>query len=790
MAEVRNAAGRITLDLQAIQSASYRERGIARYSLDYTLALHRHAPAVFRQVLIRHDLPPAGGLEPLVTDGLVTAEADWSGPGGVFHVLSPFDLDVPIERLWPREALAAGARLVLTVYDLIPEMMPDVYLTDPGTRRRYRARRELVRSADHVMTLSLSAARDVQEHLGVPPERITVIGGACDDRFSPDPDREGARRRARAEVPGLEDRAVVYNGAVEPRKNMEGLIEAFSHLPAPLRESFQLVLVCRLIPGHRQHLQSVVERLGVADRVLLTGEVSDDCLVDIYRSAELAVVPSVAEGYGLPAVEAMGCGCPVIASGNTSLAELVHPDATFDPWSTEDISTAVERALTDDAFRSKLLDWSTRDRPSWADVAERASGVYERLCTDPRTGARSRPAGWRRRPAMAFVTPWPPAPTGVADYSARLVPHLAEHVDVDVYLDGDGAEADRSSGIAQYRADRFRSVAAARGGYDSVVVSMGNSEFHAGALRLTRVEGVRPVVLAHEVRFTDLYRHGEARGAVPEGYLAAAKAMYPGLPEEWLAEGWIDSPVAQKNGVLMAREVIGLSERFLVTSEYAANLARIEADPQHVSRIGVLPYVYPDIPDPLDRPEVTAEGRLLVASFGIVNSVKQPDILVEALYWLREAGDLDAELAFVGPAGPAERNAIAAAAAAHGLQGLVTVTGHADDRTYRSYLRRAAVAVQLRSASNGEVSGAVADCLTHGVPTITSAIGAAQSLPDFTRKVSATVNAPDLAATLRDVLMDVGWRTRASAAGLDYARSLTFAGSAAQLVEMLGLRCG
>ena len=160
----------VTIDLQAAQSPGYRDRGVARYALDFTRAVCRRHPELIRQVVLNPALPPIGGSDRLLVSVPVTTSPSFV-PGGVFHALSPFELGVPLDQLWPRPAARAGARLVLTVYDLIPELFPDIYLTDPGQRRRYRARRELVRAADHVVTLSQSAADDVVAHLGVPPAR-------------------------------------------------------------------------------------------------------------------------------------------------------------------------------------------------------------------------------------------------------------------------------------------------------------------------------------------------------------------------------------------------------------------------------------------------------------------------------------------------------------------------------------------------------------------------------------------------------------------------------------------
>ena len=98
---------RVTMDLQAAQSATYRERGVARYAVDFANAVANHPAGVLDQVLIRDDLAPIGQIEGLVATGVVTNRADWSTrSGGVFHALSPFDLDVPLRLVWPRPAFA------------------------------------------------------------------------------------------------------------------------------------------------------------------------------------------------------------------------------------------------------------------------------------------------------------------------------------------------------------------------------------------------------------------------------------------------------------------------------------------------------------------------------------------------------------------------------------------------------------------------------------------------------------------------------------------------------------
>ena len=774
----------VVLDIQAAQSPTYRERGVARYALDFTAALIRTAPDLVDQVLVRSDLPPVTALPEALAGGVVTAVPRWDRAGGVFHALSPFDIETPVRRIWPREASRSGRRLVVTVYDLIPEIFPDTYLIDPGVRHRYRARRELIRAADHVMTLSRSAADDVADLLGVPDHRLTVVGAACSDAFRPGGDQRRESELARSAVPGLGHRTVVYNGAVEPRKNIEGLIEAFARLPHDVRHQHQLVLVCRLQPLEQNHYEVLGRSLGLSEaELLLTGQVTDATLVHLYQSATLVAYPSFYEGYGLPVVEAMACGAPVVASNTSSLKELVAPEATFDPSDIDSMAGALERALLDETHRQRLLRWSAAARPLWSDVADRAAAVYRDLSTRPGGQDRRRPAAWRRRPLVALVTPWPPATTGVASYSRRLARSLAKTVEVEVFVDGDnpGAALDDPE-FSSFPAWSLPVVDSARGGYDAVIACIGNSEHHAGALSLVRRHGMPAAVLAHEVRLNGLYRHGAARGAVPEGIATVLGGLYEGATEAWLTDGWLPTLEAEARGVYLARELIGLARPFIVTSEFAADLARGEARVEDRGNIVVSPFAYP--PPTPRQPRLEVPG--LVCTFGLVNAVKQPELVVSA-FALVHRNDAATRLAFVGPIDPALRERYHSLAVRLGVAGAVTFTGTVDDDEYESWLDRASVAVQLRAGSNGETSAAVADSLTHGVATVVTDVGPARQLPDFVAKVPVEASAADLAEAVSELLHDHDERARRVAEGLAYVAARSFDQEARHLLALLDL---
>ena len=771
-------------DLQGGQSIDHRDRGVARYVVELALALERRSPGAVSAYLLNPDLPLPGGIEPLVASGKLrfVDEPGVYGRGDHLHLASAVELSIPLDRLLPPAARSARVRVTATVFDLIPLAIPATYLEDPGQRRRYLARLELLRGAAGVIGISSFVADDVVERLGVERRRVAAIPLVPSAGFVPAPSVDEAVRAAVAAVPGLRSSFVLYTGGSDGRTNLEGLVVAWSRLPPNLRAGWQLVVAGSLPPLQRNHLEVMADRLGIggaAGGFLCTGFVDEATLVLLNQAAGLCVLPSLAEGFGLPAVEAMACGTPTIVADNTAFVELLPAEARFDATSPAAMATAIERALTDDPHRNRLRQWAEdRPRRTWDDVADETLAFWSRAVPvgsvqrdQKRTGVR----GGRLR--LAFVTPLPPQPGGVAEYSRRLLEPLGERCDVDVYVDGPphhrdavlAAEAPASIASVRPLAALER-VSALCGPYDAVVCCLGNSEFHTGALaRLLRHGGI---ALAHDVRLTTLYRFApwQHPSAAPDGFSATLHRMDGRLPESLGASGSLSADDAERWGVLMARDVIAASSAFLVTSDFAANLARLDARPEHRDRVRSVPFAIGGLVE-VDR----REGARVVASFGVLNRLKQAPLVAAAC---RELG---VPLVFVGPSSETDADAVRGPG--------VEITGEVDPEEYARRLSSATVAVQLRGSTNGESSAAIGDCLAAGVPTVVTEIGANRSLPDdVVVKVPPDVTAAQLTSTLRGLLADDARRAALSAAARAYARSRSFEAAAdALLAEVRSL---
>jgi len=243
-------------------------------------------------------------------------------------------------------------RRVVTIHDCIHLMFPQ-YLPYRFAKTYARAMLySATRRADRIVTVSESSKRDILRFFSVKPEKISVIYNAIDEHFSVPPTDEAVERvRGRYQ---LEDPFVLYVGNVKPHKNVERLIDAFGLLRRRGVDGLKLVIIGDEISKF-QTLRRAVHRHKLHKHVRFLGFVPDDTLSVLYRLAGVFVFPSLYEGFGLPPLEAMACGAPVITSNVSSLPEVVGDAALLvDPYSSEAIAEAIWKVLSDSSLSERL----------------------------------------------------------------------------------------------------------------------------------------------------------------------------------------------------------------------------------------------------------------------------------------------------------------------------------------------------------------------------------------------------------------------------------------------------
>jgi glycosyltransferase involved in cell wall biosynthesis len=247
----------------------------------------------------------------------------------------------------------APCPVVATVHDLSFEHIPETF------RRRSRVQlrltvRATARRAAHVIAPSEYTRRDLVETYGLDPARVTAIPLAVAKHFRPVED-EAELGRVRERY-GIRGEYVLAVGSIQPRKNLARLVRAYSALRRGRGRSNlpQLVLVGKQAWLYGDTLRAIEEE-GLAGSVLLTGYVSEGDLPALYTGALLFAYPSFYEGFGLPPLEAMSCGAPVLTGNLTSLPEVVgDAGLTVDPFDTDALAAGLARLIDDDALRAEL----------------------------------------------------------------------------------------------------------------------------------------------------------------------------------------------------------------------------------------------------------------------------------------------------------------------------------------------------------------------------------------------------------------------------------------------------
>lgn len=292
------------------------------------------------------------------------------GAPSVEALIGPVDLYHATNYYLPPVKRAAR---VLSVYDLAFLINPEwcsPRIVGPFTRRI----RQFAREADRILASSEATRRDIVALLEVPEEKVRITYGAADESLGPVAREYAASRVAHAF--GIAQPYLLYVGTIEPRKNLEGLVSAFKRIAPDFNHR---LVVAGSVGWNAQCALAALDDPDIAPRVTRLGFVPPDALAALYSAADALVFPSHYEGFGLPVVEAMTCGCPVITSNVASLPEAGGNAAVYcDPRDPDTLTHAMQRVLAEPGLRSRMiaLGYDQARRFSWRDCAESTFKAY------------------------------------------------------------------------------------------------------------------------------------------------------------------------------------------------------------------------------------------------------------------------------------------------------------------------------------------------------------------------------------------------------------------------------
>ncbi|WP_409273373.1 glycosyltransferase [Pseudomonas sp. KCJK9111] len=786
---------RVVIDLQGAQ-AENRNRGIGRYALSFTKAFIQNAGDIEVFIVLNglfgesinairdelHGVLPECRIRVWTPCSKVSAlppEHRWSTEAservreafiGELHpdlvlVTSLFEglVDDAVTSI---KALDSTVPTTAIVYDLIPHINPETYLSSAPVRQWYEAKLKHLRRADLVLAISNSSRSEVIDHLGFLPERVVNISTAIDtNHFKPTlDDLQGAALKARL---GIDRPFVMYTGGIDPRKNIEGLISAYAALEAPLRRAHQLVIVCNIRPEDRSRLEGLALANGLKKGdVCFTGFVSEEDLLALYNLCTLFVFPSLHEGFGLPALEAMACGKPVIGSNTSSLPEVIgNAEALFDPYQVTSITTKLEAVLGDEALRAQMASLALEQARlfSWEQTAVTAVEAVHTLLGE--LTRRSHTLRSTRRPRLAYVSPLPPARSGISDYSAELLPELAQYYEIDAIVAQESVSSSDAGINYAVRSVAWFEENAHR--FDRVIYHFGNSSFHEHMFRL--LEKIPGTVVLHDFFLSGVVADIDVNKG-QSGFWTDALYHSHGYKAIEERINGLDSADAVWKYPCNLR-VLQQAEGVIVHSNYSIRLTHAWYG-EHIGRDWrEIPLLRtPRFPNARKRAAARdtlgfGEHDFIVCSFGLLGPSKLNDRLLEAWLASELSKDERCHLIYVGQnnEGLYGERLLKRINGSH-CRDRIMITGWTDAELFKAYLDIADAAVQLRTLSRGETSAAVLDCLNYGIPTIVNANGSMADIPE-----ASLIMLPDtfedgaLSEALNLLRNDVSTRERLSA---------------------------
>lgn len=695
---------------------------------------------------------------------------------GIFLVLSPMTHDP----LWSAGLMRNVSLFKVTLfYDLIQLQYPQRYLHEIEARGNFSVNLAFLRYFDRLISISAASGDEATRWAGIKPEKISISGVAVRQSLEP----------VRGETPVPRDERSYYllAGGGDPRKNPECVVTAHARRAKRDETKTSLHILGSYPPKMRQDLRSLYAHEGGSpSRLTFLDHLDDEALRQEYRYAIAVIVPSHAEGFSVPIVEASAAGTPALASDIPAHRELIGDAdarfASYDPQRLEAIFADLE------APKNNFWDHITRNQAeTWKrfrveEVADRAASVLLENLARPLAPAVKRGA----RLSLGVLTPLPPAASGVADFSVGMVEALSSLADVRVYTNTQGAA--RPLGAAELLPSIEAEGDLDR--LDEVVTVIGNSHYHLVEFEFLLRHGGSSVV--HDARMINFYVQllGMDRAmAVARGEYAGD--LRPDIVVDWMLH-------QERLPILFLSEIVKASDSVFVHSPTTAKLI----DAQYGKTPFVLPFAQYNH---LDQRYASAESKrkvrdhfeitpdsFLVATFGFVAPDKAPDELIWAIKLLRDWG-VPAKFIFCGDFVTEElatrlRHLVAHLDMDNHIRFAATVV---DVDTYRSLLFAANAAIQLRTYFMGGLSGALNDCIAAAMPCVANVhLATAMDAPPFVRRVPDSLSPLLVAEALLDIIASGDDRRRPIEAGQAFAKDHSFETYAERLIAHLGGETG
>lgn len=637
----------------------------------------------------------------------------------IFYITSPFESNfILYKKEW-----FEGVKVIMTVYDIIPYVMKDKYLSDKNTYDWYMKCVENLRWADELFVISESVKTDLVKYLKFSPENIRTIWGGVGECYKII-DISNTEKSLLLDKFGITKPFIMCTGGEDGRKNLDGLIRAYSLMPENVRNYYQLVVVCKLSENGLKNLKSVAMSHNVGNDVIFTNFVSDEELLKFYNLATLMAFPSKYEGFGLPIVEAWACGTPVLTANNSSLKEIAGDAAIL---VNADIDQSIADGMTKILSDRKLLAEYTEkgmkrlENYRWEKINDNIISLINNIRKIKLSKEEN------KKIKIAFFTPLPPLESGIADYSYDIINELCKYCDIDIFIE----ETYKTDCIFPENVSLYshRSYPARHENYADTIFQVGNSEFHFYMYQY--IKKYHGTVVLHDYNLHGAFYH-YAVTLCKGNYNLYRTFIDRDFPqcENYITGLKNGSANPDLYGMELNSYLTDSADRIIVHSEYSRKKLLEKNIARHVTVIPLYAEILPLIDSKIIKTKNNfPEEKIIISAFGGIHRTKRIIPLLKAFSELKKENE-NIHLMLVGKPAPDIQSELENFINSENLKNSVTITGYTDIEKFKEYIDMSDICLNLRYPYNGETSGSLMRILAKGRCAVVNDIGSFSEIPD------------------------------------------------------------
>ena len=621
------------------------------------------------------------------------------------------------------------SKLCTLIHDLIPLHYEDHYFLNSDFKSKYFKQLKTLYDSDILFAVSEATRCDAINLLGIHPDKIITIYGGMSDKFFKIPLLDEKQISKIKKKYSIKSKFVLYTAGIYFHKNIEKSIIAFSKLDPTLLEDLSYVIVCEINKSDKIRLAKLAKDHDLFNNIIFTGYISDDELNVLYNSCDAFFFPSLIEGLGIPILEAMKCGSPVIGSNASSISELINnPKFTFNPNDEDEMHLLLNKILTNSTFRNESIQNSLKQitQYSWEKSAKKVISVYSTLEI-----AKNKDL-IKFKPKIAFFSPLPPIKSGISYYSSNLLPLLSKYWDIDIFIDDDYS-CDVSIISSNFNIFSFRDFETLnrKKSYDSIIYQIGNSDCHIYmfdilkkfpgivVLHDTYLSGVLYWMTARigkQDEFIEevIYSHGESGRKMVD---KAKKGLIP-----WSDLIW---------NLQINKRILDNATHIILHSDWDRKKI-LEVNPHFDKKISLIHQPAPlkefNNKSVIKNQLGFSDDEFLICSFGFVVETKKIDAVIKNISNFLKSHK--AKYLIVGEMDVAYGAKIIKIIKDLKLEKKIIITNFIDEKKYLDYVQICDLCISLRTKTRAGTSAAINHSLGAGIPTIISDVEPFNEFPD------------------------------------------------------------